>query len=488
MTSGTNSFPDQPSATSSQFRGHALVVGDDDLNAIIHERILAELGLGSTRVASLPEAKAICDEGGVDLVVLSLWIGDDPVLPAVSHCATREDPPVIVVIARHDQINDAAEAMRNGAEDCLFSPFSDARLARTLRHALARNGRDISATPGLVEMDLPTALPDTAKSPETQATFHGLIGRSPAMRALFDKIRTISTSTAPVLISGEVGTGRTSLARALHDTSPRAGGPFVAVDCARLEGAECLTRIESDAQDMPSDIARATNGTLFLDRLDAFDNRSQMRLLALLQELAATGAPDRPRIVASLSAAPSTLIERGTLREDLFFALNVVELSLPPLRMRREDLPVLVDTLLTEVAAREDRAVPRLTPGARRALLDYDWPGNLRELENALHGLVLTSAGDRVTADNLPAALAAGRAHARLGAGTSEPKNAEIKAGALGGISSLVGKRLADIERAVIEATIAASDGSIPRAARVLDVSPSTIYRKRESWLEDDEG
>nr|WP_255552232.1 sigma 54-interacting transcriptional regulator [Maritimibacter dapengensis] len=466
-------------------RGRALIVGDDDLSAVIPDEILNDLGFIPVRVTSVDDAKRICDEVDVDLIVMSLWIGDESLLPALTTCMDRSHPPAVVVIARHDQINDAATAMRGGAEDCLFLPFSESRLERTLRNALARRGGSTQPPPLAPS---PSTLQTRPFRPtDTPSTFHGLIGRSPAMRALFDKIRAISTSEAPVLITGEVGTGRTSLARALHNASPRASGPFVAVDCARLDGTECLTRIEPGAADAQSEIARASGGTLFLDRLDAFDNRAQMRLLALVQELEASALPDRPRLVASLSAPAAELVDNGLLREDLYFALNVIELVLPPLRMRREDLPFLLESTLARVAAREDRALPLLTAAARRSLLSYDWPGNLRELENVLRGLVLTAGGLRVTAENLPVALVTDRAQARLSAGRSEQNPARSPTGSVAGLGALLGQRLADIERAVIEATIAAEDGSIPRAARVLDVSPSTIYRKREGWTEDED-
>jgi len=468
-------------------KSFAMVVGDADMEARVPDAALLALGLTPYRAKTLSQARAFSGTPGLDLVILPLSLDDTSLLPMLRDCGARPNRPAIVIIAQSDEINDAAEAMRAGADNCLFTPYSEALLARTIVSALKQNGR----TPLTAQPEpLPRITPHpegaepatdlgTIEPPPPPRLFHGLIGTGAAMQAIFTQISATAASNAPIIILGEPGTGKTSLATTIHQVSERAEGPFVLLECAG-QTTETLSQTLADGTGGPGLFDRAAGGTLFIDRMDELPGLAQARLFSALQDLEnGSGHDDPPRLIATISGHPTTLMAAGTLRSDLYYALKVVELTLPPLRHRSDDLPALIDTHLESMAALDGRAKPTLSSAALRELQTYDWPGNLRELSNVMRGLVLTGSGARIDRNDLPSSIVTERAFARLASQYGlDASEGELAAA----ISPLIGKRLADIERAVIEATIAREGGSIPRAARVLDLSPSTIYRKRDAW------
>nr|WP_255553672.1 sigma 54-interacting transcriptional regulator [Maritimibacter sp. DP1N21-5] len=430
-----------------------------------------------TQASHVEQARRLCADLDPDLVIMPLTMQGQSLLPYQKKCMEENPHRSIIIIAENDQINEAAEAMRNGAADCLFRPFSEARFERTLLSTLGL------IPPRMAHAPLPdrtgaqsppdTAIPPSARAktdPMAQPAHAGvsvpeLMGTSAPMQHLITRMHAIARSPASVIIRGEVGSGKSILARALHDAG-RPNGPFVII------GPEVWTGQPGDSSlDIVAEVRRAEGGTFLIDRLDELAMSAQTRLLPIVQRHAAALAKSPVRFVATLGGDPYAAMAAGRLREDLFYCLNVLELALPPLRQRTGDIALLTDSWLPLFAAEEGRTMPRLLPDALAALDGYAWPGNLRELQSVIREVVLTFDGTDVSAPDLPARIT-GRAPA---AGPAPPQ-------AFLAADALVGRTLSEVERLVIEATIEAEGGSIPRAAKVLGVSPSTIYRKRDTW------
>ncbi len=298
-----------------------------------------------------------------------------------------------------------------------------------------------------------------------------LVGRSPVMQRLVETLPVLAASTATVLIEGESGTGKELVARALHDLSPRRHGPFVAVS----SGAIPDTLIESELfghragaftdarRDRQGRFELASGGTIFLDEVDQLSPPAQVKLLRVLQErvVEPLGA-ERPvpvdvRVVAATNARLSELVAQGRFREDLFYRLSVIPLGVPPLRERLDDLPLLVDRLLARLAVLHGKPVGAVSPEAMQALYAYDYPGNVRELENALaHGVALCRHGV-VELGDLPRGIA--------------DRVRGVRA-------TRVGRHLRDHERRLIEETLRRQHGHRLRTALELGIDPSTLYRK----------
>lgn len=310
-----------------------------------------------------------------------------------------------------------------------------------------------------------------------------LIGASPAMQAVLDRIRSVARSTATVFITGESGTGKRLCAAEIHRQSPRAEGPFIQLNC----GALAADHPESDLfghvagahpaarSDKPGALAAADGGTLFLDAICDLAPAMQSRLLQFLQtsEVRPLGAEDARtvdvRIICASAEDPAEAVRQGRLREDLYYRLRVIPIEMPPLRTRGEDVNLIAQAALATLSREEGRRFTALSADVRALFRRLDWPGNIRQLLNVLRQVVLLHDAETVGRDMLPDELLADAPEA---ATPAIPKAVE----------PLMGKSLAEIERLVIEATIARQGGSVSRAARTLDVAPSTLYRKLEAW------
>lgn len=425
-----------------------LVVSDGEDLRTLPDEPFRKAGLTTARAACLAEGKALCSTLRPGLVFLPLVVGGEPTAPLLGQCLGREGAPVVVVVASHDEINAAAEAMRAGAFDCLFMPFSTGRLTKTIDAAL-------KAMP-----IPPRAAPPASRAAEDASGEPGsarVLAASPDLRALLARARTLAASQAPVIVTGEVGTGKSLFAREIRAASPRAQHPLVTLD------APTLTADQLDAAGRSG----TGEGTLVIEEICELDGALQSQLLALIDERA--GKPGAPRIIATTRHDPRLAIDDGRLNAALYYRLNVTTLALPPLRGRREDIALIARTRLADFARAEGRAITGFSEAALELLAAHGWPGNTRELINLVWSLVLTQVGPEITPDALPAEIL-------------NPSPARDNAAKGSDETSLVGLSLAEIERRVIEATIAAEGGSVPRAARVLDVSPSTLYRKREAW------
>nr|WP_274608841.1 sigma-54 dependent transcriptional regulator [Vannielia litorea] len=422
------------------------------------------------------------------VVLVDLMLPDRDGLELIEEFIAADPFTHVIVITANGSINRAVEAMRAGAYEFLVKPFDEGRLldavsGATRDHARAARQR---GEPGHTADPTPNLpVPEHA----------GLIGSSTAMREVLHKIGSVSRSMATVFISGESGTGKELCARAVHDMSSRASGPFIALNCGAIPGdlleSEVFGHLKGSftgaIADKPGAAAAADGGTLFLDEICEMDLGLQTKLLRFLQtstiQPVGSTKPRKVsvRILCATNRDPLAEVKAGRFREDLYYRLHVVPLHLPPLRERGRDMIEIARHALAEFAAEENKNFERISPEVEDLFCTLNWPGNVRQLLNVLRNVVVLHDGEEVELSMLPMELHHEvEARAEAARATTPAATGDAPHGT--GLNGLIGKSMAEIERLVIEETIAREGGSVPRAARILQLSPSTIYRKRESW------
>jgi len=447
-----------------------LLADDEESFRRVHEYQLRQAGYD---VESVADGKAALDafrEGLHDLVITDVRMPGLDGLELLGRLrAISPDTPVVVVTG-HGTIETAVEAMKQGAFDFLTKPFPGDQLKLVLQRALElsrlqRENRELR------------------RVIESRFAFRNLIGSAQPMKELFASLELVAPTDSTVLISGETGTGKELVARAIHFNSRRQKGPFVTLNCgaipeslieAELFGHKkgAFTGAHADRQ---GKFAAADGGTLFLDEVGELPPGLQPKILRVLQ----SGEVDRVgsthsirvdvRIVAATNRDLEEMIEQGTFRQDLYYRLAVVPLHVPPLRDRREDIPLLAEHFLRKVAERADRPELRLPPEVFTRFDAYDWPGNVRELENIIERMVVLSRDDRISLDALPAKLR-GDAAAGSDIGFRLPPQ---------------GVRLEDLERELIRQALERHDGNRTRAARELGLTRNTLlYRMQKHGLQ----
>ena len=323
------------------------------------------------------------------------------------------------------------------------------------------------------------------------------------MRRIYEMIEGIGKSTATVFITGESGTGKEVAAQAIHGVSSRSAGPFLPLNCGAIPKdlleSEVFGHLKGSFTGALADklgaAAVADGGTLFLDEICEMDMALQTKLLRFLQTSmitpvgATTPRKVDVRIVCATNRDPADEVRAGRFREDLFYRLHVVPIHLPPLRDRGEDVIQIAESFLIKFAQEEGKAFRRLGDEATTLFGSMRWPGNVRQLQNVIRNIVVLNEGTEVALHMLPQGLRESEAIAKPPPVPTLPLNEMLANGHANGhdslaarVAPLVGETLADVERTFIEATIEDCDGSIPQAARALDLSPSTLYRKREAW------
>jgi DNA-binding NtrC family response regulator len=447
-----------------------LVVEDEpDQRRLLAEILTAE-GFAVAPAASLAAARAALAAAPVDLVISDWKLPDGDGGELLRFVRERHPDVAFVMVTAYGSIARAVEAIRAGADDYLAKPFERGALLvaieRTLRgRRLARENRRLAQELG--ERD---RLVD-------------LLGRSAAMQRLFARVERLAPTDATILLTGESGTGKELAARALHQLSPRCQRPFVAVNCAAIPenlleseffGVERGAFTGAD-RSRPGRFEAADGGTLLLDEIGELPLALQPKLLRALQEGRITrvgGSRELAvdvRVVAATNRDLAAEVAAGRFRQDLFYRLNVVPLELPPLRERREDLPLLLEHFAERSARRHGLAVPRFPPAVSKRLLEHTWPGNVRELANVVERLLLLAEQGEVAAADLPPEIA----------GTSVERAPD---GAFrlppGGV------RWNELERSLLEQALAAAHGNRARAARLVDLPyKAFLYRLEKHGL-----
>jgi len=323
--------------------------------------------------------------------------------------------------------------------------------------------------------------------------FVDFMGNSLAMQAIYRILQSAAPTNATVFITGESGTGKELAATTIHKLSKRRNGPFVAINCAAIPKdlleSEIFGHVKGAFTGATTDrkgaASAAHNGTLFLDEIAEMDNSLQTKMLRFLQEKSVqrvgedAARPVDVRIVCATNRDPLGEVAAGRFREDLFYRLHVVPVELPPLRDRDGDVVLIARHFLIKFAQEDEKAFRGFTADAEEILLKYRWPGNVRQLQNVVRSIVVLNDGEQVTAAMLPAELTRQGSSASLVRPTEvlpEPIKPSSKP------TSEAIRPLDDVIRSAIESAIAQSDGSIPRAAAALRVSPSTLYRRIQGW------
>jgi NtrC-family two-component system response regulator AlgB len=438
-----------------------LLVIDDDAALRKSLRLALEaMGHRVTEASDGAQAEERLGHGLFDVAFLDLRLGRErgmDLLPALLRLAPGL---AVVVVTAYATIETAVEAMRRGAFDYLPKPFTPNQL-RLVLDRVARLRRLQSHVEEL-EDQVRSVIPEADLQTEEAV-----------MRQALELAFKAAPTDATVLIRGESGTGKGVLARAIHARSPRSAGPFVTVHCpslsAELLESELFGHVKGAftgaVQDTQGKVAAAESGTLFLDEIGEMPLALQPKLLRLLQEkryerLGETRTrASNVRILAATNADLHAAVEGGTFREDLLYRLNVIEMVVPPLRQRRKDILPLADHLLQFFARHAGKSGLRFSEEARTALLRYPWPGNIRELRNAIERGVILCSGTSVEQTDLPAQVGASLPDARVEVG------GRVK--------------LSDLEAEHIRRVLA-STATLEEAAEVLGIDPSTLYRKRK--------
>ena len=445
---------------------------------LVYRTILTAAGFAVQTSGTAAEGLAAFRSGGASVVLLDLGLPDRDGLDVMRDMLALRPETKVVVITANGSVAKAVEAMRAGAHEFIVKPFDDSRLSNVVQHALER--------------PLPARGPARAVSvpDESAGPVMSFIGTSDTMQRIHAKIRSVANSMATVFVTGESGTGKELCALAVHHTSTRAKGPFIALNCGAIPQdlleSEVFGHIKGSftgaISDKPGAAAAADGGTLFLDEICEMAPPLQTKLLRFLQTstVLPVGAT-RPRkvnvrIICATNRDPLEAVRRGQFREDLYYRLFVVPLHMPPLRERGRDVIEIAEAALARFAEEEGRRFDGLHPEVRDLFLRLPWPGNVRQVLNVIRNVVVLNAGGLVTLAMLPDGLV-----------VPEHRAAPVPAGAAQGsqdpgVVTLMGRPLAEVERLIIEATIARHGGSVPKAARVLELSPSTLYRKIESW------
>ena len=437
-----------------------LTVDDEPAILIALSRLLEGCGYRVLSAPSGEEALAKLDQDEPDLIITDLTLEPMSGLDLLHALRERyeqeprEAPPVIMVTAYGSE-RSAVEAMKAGAVDYLPKPFDNDELALVVRRVLE-------------ERRLRRELDRLREQVDDRYGFHRIIGRSPAMRRVFERLEKVSGTDLTVLIRGESGTGKELVASAIHWNSPRKRGPLVQVNCAAFSRDLVESELFGHEQGAFTGATRkrrgkfeaADGGTLFLDEIGDMSLETQAKVLRVLQEKrfervgGSTSLEVDVRILAATNHDLEALIDKGEFRRDLYYRLNVVTVELPPLRERPEDLPLLIDHFLDKAAGRQDRQRPELDADAAKALVRHSWPGNVRELEHAVEHAVALCSQDRITLADLPAPLAAGKDQPdTFDAGTSR----EFKAAKQQAVDSF--------ERRFLSDALRRHGGNITRAA-----------------------
>ncbi len=457
----------------------ALIVEDTAPLGAVYEQYMRRMGFAVEWVRTTQEALESLDAGYPTLVLLDLRLPDQHGHVVLERMQNDGMPCPCIVMTAHGSVDAAVDSMRRGAADFLEKPFTAERLEVTVDNALdkARLNAEVQVIREQIQRD----------------GYAGFVGNSLPMQVVYRIIDSAATSRASVFITGESGTGKELCAQAIHERSERHSRPFVAINCGAIPRELFESEIfghmkgafSGATSDRPGAAERADGGTLFLDEIGEMDLDLQVKLLRFIQ----TGVFQRVggnrdirvdvRFVCATNQNPEQQVAEGRFREDLFYRLNVIPIPMPALRERDQDVMAIAQAFLEDLSAEEGRHFSGFDEDVRTAFLGYAWPGNVRQLHNVVHNIVLLNDDQIVRPSMLPEPLGLGTSPPVI---HSAPASAPVAAPVAGGAEGI--EPLALVERRAIEQAIARCDGNVPIAAAHLRVSASTLYRKIKSWQE----
>src|SRR6201997_276223 len=447
-----------------------ILIVDDEKHTRDGLRRLLENEYDVYVAGDIASAMNVLEREHVDLLLTDLRLGGEDGMQLIDRALKMPQPPVCIMMTAYGSVDTAVEAMKRGAYDFVTKPLNLDKVEILIARAL--QGRKLEQENR-----------DLRQQVDERYGLGNIIGESAALHEVLDTIKQVAPSSATVLIEGESGTGKELAAHAIHNLSRRNKTKFVAVHCAALSP----TLLESELfghekgaftgayERRIGRFEQANGGTIFLDEVGEIDPSTQVKLLRVMSEERAferVGGNQTLRADVRLIAATNKnleqLVREGKFRDDLFFRLNVVRIVMPPLRARKEDIPILVRGFLHHFCKENGKPLLDLAPDAMDALLTYDWPGNVRELRTTIeHGVVMAT-GKQVTLRDLPAAVRQA-ATAKLPGGVSPTEAFGEKASPLD---------LHETERRLIAQALAATNGNVTAAAKKLGISRRTLHRK----------
>lgn len=441
-----------------------ILIVDDEKN--IREGLAEVFGLEGYEALTASdgqEAIRLLDERYIDLVITDLRMPKVSGAELLHHIKQRWQNIPVIIITAHGDIHDAVAAMQDGALEFITKPPDIEHLVKLTKNALE-----------IRELSIKNQ--ELREEVLAQQRISSIIGKSPSMRKIFDLVRKVAPTKASVLITGESGVGKELIADAIHNLSPRRDKPLIKVHCAAL--AESLLESELFGHEKGAFTGAQTrkrgrfeladSGSLFLDEIGEINQNVQIKILRVLQDkkFERVGGESTlevdVRFITATNKDLKSEIAEGRFREDLYYRLNVVNIHVPPLRERREDIPLLAATFLTEFSSENGKEIEGFDPRARQALFSYDWPGNVRELRNCIESAVVMASGKFITADDLPPGPRS----------TQDKKEIHVPAYST----------IADAEKIIIAETLAMLGGNKTKTAEILKIGRKTLYQKIEEY------
>ncbi len=441
-----------------------LIIDDEEVLQDVLTSLLRKEGYSTLNARTGEEGLALLAKEDVDLVLLDLMLPDVPGLDVLKRIQIDDPDQVVVVITAYSSIEGAIEAMREGAYHYIPKPFKNEEVLLTLRQGLER--RRLRAENRALREQL-----------RQRYAFANIIGKSKPMEQVFETIKLAAPAKSNILILGESGTGKELVAKAIHHHSGRAKGPFVTVNSGSMppdllesnlfghvKGA--FTGAVSNKKGL---FEMATNGSIFFDEIGNIPIDTQAKLLRVIQEkeFMRLGGVETlkadARVIAATNADLEAKVRDGEFREDLYYRLNVITIQLPPLRERVDDIPLLLRHFLDKYTEENEKQVESISPEAMQALLDYRWPGNVRQLENVIERAVVLAKSDTISIEALPPSVA-------------NPEGAGVAPATLPDNGISLKEAMSAYERQLIVKALQAAGGVQKRAAELLSVKPTTLH------------
>jgi two-component system response regulator HydG len=447
-----------------------LIVDNDHSHAETVAESLERIGCHCRVATSGSEGTKLLEETPFDVIVTDLVMNDIDGLGVLARAKADQPDAEVILMTGHGTVTSAVEAMRNGAFNYLLKPLDIAQLRASVTKAVE------SSRLKRVNVELKRRL-------DEKYGFEGVVGDSPQMRDIIERLKRIAPTNAGVLIQGETGTGKELVAQSIHQNSPRKNKPFVALNCAALSEnileSELFGHVKGAFTDASADrvgkFEYAHGGTMFLDEVGDMPMPTQIKLLRVLEngEITRVGsnAPIKVnvRILSATNCNLEESIAAGTFRSDLYHRLKVVTIRLPTLRERVQDIPILIDYFMRQFISRHGKQIKGMSPAARHKLLTFDWPGNVRQLRNVVESMVVVDYDGLLDVDDLPEELTG---PAESAGEPSSPMS----------LAALVGKPLTEVERMFVTETLRLTGGNREEAAKMLGIGERTLYRKIKEY------
>ena len=447
-----------------------LIVDNDEALARAMEESLVKVGYDCVVATSGPEGARKIETDNFEIVVTDLVMNDVDGMEILAKSRQVLPDAEVILVTGHATVPRAVEAMQQGAFNFLEKPITPNRL-----RAVCEKAADA--------IRLKRQNTELRERLDERFGFEGIIYASSQMQTVIDRLKRIAPTDATVLIAGESGTGKELIAQAIHQNSPRKGKRIVALNCAavaeNLVESELFGHVKGAFTDAHSDrigaFEYANGGTLFLDEVGDMPLSTQIKLLRVLEEHQITRVGDNKsirvnvRLISATNRPLEDLVAAGRFRNDLYFRLKVVTVPLPALRERRDDIIPLADHFRRQFTKRHHKQIKGITPAATKRLFSFDWPGNVRQLRNALEQMVVLDIDGTLDVDDLPPELA----------DAPQPTGAVAPGG---GPLELIGRTMDDIERWAIEETLKLTGGNREEAAKILAIGARTLYRKLEKY------